>query len=280
MIRLPASRDCRLAVVQLRVEPDAREGNLARALAAVDAAAAAGADVVLLPEALPLGWMAATSTGWDEPIPDGLACRALRGAAARHGVHVCSGLVERAGDRLFNAAVLVGPGGDVLLHHRKIHELAIARPLYDRGDRLGVADTPFGRMGLMICADAFSPGEAIARSLAEMGAGLILSPCAWAVPPTHDEAAEPYGELWRGCYGAVARAYGISIAGASCVGPITAGPWAGHACIGRSLVVGPDGEVVATGPYGEGAETTLLVEVVSAPGGRDAIAPAPGSGRG
>lgn len=255
---------CRLAVVQLRVEPDARDDNLGRALAAIEGAAADGADLVLLPEALPLGWMAASTATWTEPIPDGAACRALRGAAARHGVYVCSGLVERAGAQLYNAAVLVGPGGDVLLHHRKIHELEIAQPLYGRGDRLGVVDTPFGRVGLMICADAFSPGEAIARSLAEMGARLILSPCAWAVPPTHDETATPYGALWRRCYGAVAASYGVWVAGASCVGPIAAGPWAGHACIGRSLVVGPDGAPVVTGPFGADAEATLLVEVVPA----------------
>ena len=113
----------------------------------------------------------------------------------------------------------------------------------------------------MICADAFAPGEVISRALALMGAQLIVSPCAWAVPADHDQTREPYGALWRDCYGRVAREHGVWIAGASNVGPVTAGAWAGRKCIGCSLVVGPDGEPVATGPYGENADALLVVEI-------------------
>jgi predicted amidohydrolase len=176
-------------------------------------------------------------------------------------VYVCSGVVERDGDRLYNAAVLIGPDGTVLLHHRKINELDIAQDLYARGDRLGVAETPWGRVGLMICADAFIEGEVISRTLAAMGAAVILSPCAWAVPPHHDQAREPYGDLWRRCYGLVARDHGIWMAGASSVGPLASGPWKGHACIGCSLVVGPGGEPVLQGPYGADADVVLHVVV-------------------
>ena len=59
----------------------------------------------------------------------------------------------------------------------------------------------------------------------------------------------------------VARDHRLWIAGASSVGPITSGPWTGHACIGCSLIVGPDGEAVAQGPYGAGAEATILVDL-------------------
>lgn len=249
--------------MQLRVEPDARAANLANAVARIEQAALAGADVVLLPEALPIGWMAPDTREAADSMPDGRTCRAFREAAARTGVHVCTGLVERAGDRVFNAAVLIDPAGDVSLHHRKINELDIAHDLYARGDRLGVTETPWGRIGLMICADAFVGGEVISRTLASMGADVILSPCAWAVPANHDQACEPYGALWRSCYGAVARDHGVWIAGASNVGPITAGPWQGHACIGCSLVVGPTGVPVLEGPYGIDADALLYVDVAS-----------------
>jgi predicted amidohydrolase len=256
------SSPCRLALVQMLVEPASRDVNLARALRHVDAAVAQGADVVLLPEALPLGWMDADTRDLADAIPDGPTCRAFRDAARRTGAHVCTGLVERAGEEVFNAAVLIGPGGDVLLHHRKVHELDIAQPLYGRGDRLGVARTPWGPVGLMICADAFADGLVVSRTLGLMGAAMILSPCAWAVPPDHDETREPYGRLWRESYAPVAREFGLWIAGASNVGAIGAGPWQVHACIGRSLVVDPDGAVVVQGPYGERAETILYVDVV------------------
>jgi predicted amidohydrolase len=191
----------RLALAQMRVDPGAREANLARALSQIEEAAQAGADVVLLPEALPMGWMAAGTCTLADAVPDGPTCQALREAAARAQVYVCSGVIERDGDLLFNAAVLIGPDGAVLLHHRKLNELDIAQDLYARGDRLGVAETPWGRVGLMICADAFVEGEVISRTLATMGADVILSPCAWAVPPDHDQAREPYGahQGYRAC---------------------------------------------------------------------------------
>jgi predicted amidohydrolase len=98
-----------------------------------------------------------------------------------------------------------------------------------------------------------------------MGAEFIVSPCAWAVPADHDNIREPYGALWRDCYGRVAREFGIWIAGASNVGPVTAGAWAGRKCIGCSLIVGPDGEPVAQGPYGEDAEALLQVTMERRP---------------
>lgn len=261
--RIPSP--CRLALVQMRVEPASRDENLARGLRHIDAAAAQGADIVLLPEALPLGWMDAETRDFADAIPDGPTCSAFRDAARRTGVHVCTGLVERAGHEVFNAAVLIGPGGDVLLHHRKLHELDIAQPLYGRGDRLGVARTPWGRVGLMICADAFADGLVVSRTLGLMGAHIILSPCAWAVPPDHDNTRDPYGRLWRESYAPVAREFGLWVAGASNVGTIGSGPWQGHACIGCSLVVGPDGTPAVEGPYGPRAETILYVDVLPRP---------------
>lgn len=259
---MPTARvPVRLALAQLRVDPGDRAGTLARALQRIEDAAREGADVVLLPEALPLGWMAAETHAHADAIPDGPTSVAFRDAAAHHRVFVCSGIVERHDDTVFNAAVLIDPGGAVLLHHRKVNELEIAHDVYARGDRLGVADTRLGRIGLMICADAFAPGEVISRSLAMMGADLILSPCAWAVPPDHDNTREPYGDLWRRCYGVVAREHRLWIAGASNVGPITSGPWRGHACIGCSLVVGPDGEPKLEGPYGADADALLMVDI-------------------
>jgi predicted amidohydrolase len=174
---------------------------------------------------------------------------------------VCAGIVERCGDRIYNAAVLIAPDGAVLLHHRKLHEIDFARRLYTRGDRLGVAETAFGRIGLMICADAFADGLVVSRALGQMGALLILSPCAWAVPPNHDQVRDPYGKLWRDSYGPPAREYKMTIAGCSNVGPVTAGEWAGWRCIGCSMVVGADGEPVAQAAYGTNAEELLAVHV-------------------
>ena len=248
-------------MVQMRVEPGARAQNLRRAAALVAQAAAQGAQLVVLPEALPLGWTDSTTRDLADEIPGGETCRLLGQVARANRVHLCSGLVERAGDSIFNAAVLMGPSGNTLLHHRKLNELGIAHDCYAQGDRLAVAHTPLGTLGVMICADAFARGQIVSRTLGLMGAQMILSPCAWAVPADHDNAREPYGQFWRNHYGPVARDFRLWIAGVSNVGPIRSGPWAGRKCIGCSLLVGPDGREVLQGPYGEAAETILLAEI-------------------
>ncbi len=243
------------------VDPGEKQANLARAESWIAQAAGRGAEVVVLPEAMPLGWTHPSARTLADEIPDGESCARLCQAARRHRVFVCAGIVERAGGQLFNAAVLVDPVGEVLIHHRKIHELDLAQNLYARGDRLAVAETSLGRVGVMICADGFAPGQSISRTLGMMGARVILSPCAWAVPHDHDNEREPYGQLWLDNYGPVAREFGLSVVGVSNVGPITAGPWQGRKCIGNSLVIDGNGREVTRGPYGERAESLLIHEL-------------------
>jgi predicted amidohydrolase len=250
----------RLAMIQMAVEAGQAEVNRIHALDRIEVAARHGADVVVLPEALPLGWTDGSARVQAATLEDDVYCSALREAARGHGIHVCSGLVERAGNQIFNSAVLVAPDGEIVLHHRKIHELEIAHDLYALGDRLAVAETALGRIGVMICADGFAPGQVITRTLGCMGAECILSPCSWAVPADHDQARQPYGRLWRENYGPVARDFRIWIAGVSNVGWIRGGPWKGRKCIGCSLLIDPSGEPAVQGPYGVEAETILYAD--------------------
>jgi predicted amidohydrolase len=154
----------------MRVDGENVSGNLLRAERAIADAAAKGADLVLLPEALDCGWAHPCARHLAQPVPAGATCERLCRAAANARLYVCAGLVERAENLLFNAAILVSPEGRIVLHHRKIHELDIAADLYAAGNRLSIADTPlFGRLGVMICADAFAPEFCISRALGVMG---------------------------------------------------------------------------------------------------------------
>lgn len=250
-----------MALIQMSVAGGAKSRNLEHAEALIAQAAAHGSALIVLPEAMDLGWTHPSSMTEAEPIPEGDPFRRLAQAAARQGVYVCAGLTERFGSQVFNAAVIIGKHGEPLCIHRKLNELDIGHPNYAQGDRLNVVRTELGTLGLMICADAFARGEVLTRSLGYMGADVIVSPCAWAVPADYDNEKEPYGALWKRVYKPVAKDFRIWIAGVSNVGPIDAGPWAGRKCIGCSLVVGPDGEEVLQGPYGEDAETILYVNV-------------------
>jgi predicted amidohydrolase len=251
----------RIALAQMHVSGGDPVGNVRRARDFIARAAAEGADVVVLPEAMDCGWTHPSARELAAPVPGVGPFAGIATAADKHRVYVCSGLTERSGDRIYNAAVLISPEGKLLLHHRKLNELDIGHDLYDQGDRLGVVRTPLATFGLMICADGFAAGHVVSRTLALMGSDVILSPSAWAVPATHDNAKTPYGQEWRDCYTPVAREHGLWVVGVSNVGPVTAGPWAGRRCIGCSLVVGPDGRDVLQGPYGQDAEALLFADV-------------------
>lgn len=258
-------RGVKLALIQMLVEGGRREANLARAESRIREAALQGAGIALLPEVCDLGWTHPSARELAEPIPGGTASRRLMRAAAENRIYVCAGLTERDGDRVYNAAVLVGPRGELLLKHRKLNELDIAHDLYAQGDRLNVVDTEYGTIGVLICADATARHHALLRSLGYMGADLILSPSAWAVPPDHDNAETPYGETWRVPYRTVAREFRLWVAGVSNVGRLEEGPWKGWHCIGCSLVMNPEGKEVLQGPYGVSADTILYVDVRTVP---------------
>lgn len=245
----------------MRVHGGQLSQNLGHAAELIAEAAGRGADLALLPEALDLGWTHPDARNHGTTIPDGEACAALARAARQHRIFVCAGMTEKDGDRTYNAAVIIDRDGEVILRYRKLNELEIGHASYDQGDRLGVCHTELGTLGLMICADGFASGLVLGRTLGHMGADIILSPSAWAVPPGHDQVREPYGRIWRDSYIPVCREFSLWIAAVSNVGPIVAGPWEGRDCIGCSLVIDPQGEEILRGPYGADAETILYTEV-------------------
>jgi len=177
-----ANRTLKVAMAQMLVEGGQLEANLRRAESMIARAADQKCDVIVLPEVMDLGWMHPSARDLAQPIPGKISDR-LCAAARKHSIHVASGITEREGEKFYNAAILISPVGAILLKHRKINELDIAHELYSMGDRLGVAHTPLGAIGLNICADNFADSQVLGHSQARMGAEIILSPSAWAVPP-------------------------------------------------------------------------------------------------
>jgi predicted amidohydrolase len=216
--------------------------------------------IVVLPECLDLGWAHPAASQLATEIP-GPTSEVLCRATAEAGLHVVAGLTERADSRIFNAAVLIDPSGQILLKHRKINLLDIEQTVYCTGDRLAVAQTACGVIGVNVCADDFPDSLVLGHSLARMGAQILLSPSAWAVPAEYDPVAEPYGALWEGSYRSLASLYEMPVVGVSNVGWITGGPWTGRKCIGCSLTVGADGAILAKGPYGVDAQELIIAEI-------------------
>jgi len=251
----------KLAIVQMRVDGGSRIKNLERAGERIKEAANNNAEIILLPEAMDLGWTDPSSLKEAQPVPCGETSNFLTEMAKKYKVYICSGLTEKDGEKVYNSAIIIDPVGEIILKHRKINELDIGHPYYNLGNRLNVVGTEYGTLGLMICADATASDHVLTQSLAYMGADIILSPSSWAMPSEHDNQKEPYGDTWRNAYVPVAKAFRIWIASASNVGWMTGGPWKGWKAIGSSMVVNPDGKEVLNGPYGVDADTIMYVNI-------------------
>lgn len=251
----------RVGMAQILVRASAAEDNLARAEAAIARAKGLDCDFVVLPECLDLGWTNPAARELATPIPGPFSDR-LAGAARRHAIHVVAGLHARDGGRLFNASVLFDDAGRLLHTHYKINELDIAWDLYARGDSLAVAPTRFGKVAISICADNSPASVSLGHAVGHLGARMILSPCAWAVPADYDPVKEPYGwNVWDESYPEIARRHRMPVIGVSNVGPVDAGPWKGRSCIGSSLAVSAYGTVLIRAPYGVDAEALLTVDL-------------------
>lgn len=261
MTASPLCKVLRLAMAQMRVDPGQPEANLRHAVQRIEQATMAGCDLVVLPECLDLGWGATQARHMAQPIP-GPHVQRLADAAREHGIFVAAGLVERQGARLFNAAVLLDDTGQLCLLHRKIQELGVVGGLYALGDRLGVAHTRLGVIGLAICADLAPESLAVGHVLARMGAQIIVAPSAWAVPPGQgQQACVPYGGLWLRSYGRLAELYELPVVGVSSVGRVGDGAWRDWPVIGASLALRADGSVAARGRYGEQADELVVCEL-------------------
>ena len=255
------TKSFKLALIQMEVKGGERDANISKAKKMIAEAAKNHADIVLLPEAMNLGWTDPSALTMAESIPNGITCSALATSAKENHVYVISGLIEKDGDLVFNSAVVINPDGEVILKYSKINELDVGKKYYALGKNLSVVDTEFGKIGVEICADANARNLSISRALAQMGADIILSPCSWAMPAGHDNKKEPYGSTWIKAYSPVAKESSIWIAGCSNVGWMTAGPWQGQKSIGNSIVMGPDGQTALIGPYGVEAETILYIDI-------------------
>ena len=232
----------RVATVQLTSTHD-KDANLERADALTRRAAAAGAELVVLPEKWNvLGDPEAIRAG-AEPL-DGPALSWARATARELGIDLVAGSIAESvegQDKGANTSVHVGRDGQDRAIYRKIHmfdvevggrhyeESAIETP----GDEIVITHTDDGvPLGMSVCYDLRFPE--LYRVLAVRGARVLLVPSAFTLATTRD-----HWEL-------LLRARAIENQ-AFVVAPNQIGEHApGYRSGGRSMVVDPWGLVLAT----------------------------------
>ena len=177
----------RVAAVQLQSTED-MDRNLADADRLTRAAAADGAELVVLPERLDIRGSAEDYAALAEPL-DGRPVSWAREAARELGIDIVAGSVaeRREGhDRVANTSVHVGPDGELKAVYRKIHmfDVEVGGVAYresehsEPADEIVVSETAQGLgLGLTICYDLRFPE--LYRILALRGARIIAIPAAF-----------------------------------------------------------------------------------------------------
>jgi predicted amidohydrolase len=144
---------------------------------------ALGADIAVLPELFSTGYQFRSRKEamlLAEELPGGYAVSALAGAARTGDMHIVAGIAERAGNRVYNSSVLVGPRGVVGVY-RKAHLFQDEKRIFAPGDTpFRVHDVGKARVGMMICFDWLFPEAA--RTLALRGADVICHPSNLVLP--------------------------------------------------------------------------------------------------
>jgi predicted amidohydrolase len=234
----------RAAAVQLTSTAD-RERNLAAADRLTRAAAAAGAELVVLPEKWAvLGTPEETAAG-AEPL-DGPALRWAAAIARELGIDLVAGsIAERVEgrERGSNTSVHFGPDGEPRATYRKIHmfDVEVGGRTYREseheqpGEEVVLSETAGGvELGLTVCYDLRFPE--LYRILAVRGARVIAVPAAFTLATTR--------EHWEVLLRARAIEDQVFVVAANQVGEHAPGYRSG----GRSMIVDPWGVVLAQAP--------------------------------
>jgi predicted amidohydrolase len=242
------------AAVQLTSTAD-RERNLAAADRLTRAAAAAGAELVVLPEKWPcLGTAEETAAG-AEPF-EGPTLRWATGLAAELGIDLVAGsFAERVPgrERGANTSIHVGPDGELRAVYRKIHmfDVEVGGRAYREseheqpGDEVVLSGTARGvELGLTVCYDLRFPE--LFRILAVRGARILVVPAAFTLATTR--------EHWEVLLRARAIEDQCFVIAPNQVGEHAPGLRSG----GRSMIVDPWGIVLAQAPD---AETFVIADL-------------------
>lgn len=143
------------------------------------AAAAARADILVLPECTyPAYWLESAQRYMQPDIERSVrVIERFSSVARQHGLWLVVGFVEESGGKLYNSAVILDQDGRRVGICRKNFMWDCDNRWFSPGSSMSVFDSPFGRMGVLICADARTPE--ITASLVTQGAEFIIEPTAW-----------------------------------------------------------------------------------------------------
>ena len=232
--------------------------NVEKGAQAIQEAAEAGADLIVLPEMANSGYVvhsSAEARALAEYTNESPAVARWHQLAQEYDTHIVAGFGEKVSDTaLYNSSLVIGPSG-ILGAYRKTH-LFFEEKLYYRPGDLGfpVFDLPFGRIGILICYDLRFPEAS--RILALKGADVICVPTNWVSMMTPDRIWDSQGYC-QANYVALANA-AMNQVYMACADRV--GAERGIQFLGCSLIIDPAGTPLA-GPASKDGEEVLVTEM-------------------
>ena len=173
----------KLALAQMRMTTSVEE-NLVKPLRVIEQAGDAGADLVFFPEVqLSLFFPQYEKRDAERWVmsADGSEITAIRDACRRSRIYASPNIYLKQGEKRYDASLMIDTDGRVLGVSKMVH-IAQAKFFYEQDyytpsdDGFKVYDTPFGKIGIVICFDRHLPDGI--RSCAKQGAELVIIPTA------------------------------------------------------------------------------------------------------
>jgi N-carbamoylputrescine amidase len=202
----PASRQLNIAVVQFESVDGDVAGNLKTAERWLEQTVAAGAQLILFPEFMPVGYHLGPAL-WDSgETMKGPTVTWLMQQSAKHRVWIGTSFLEADGEDFYNAFVLTNAKGQVVGKVRK-EVPASAEAYFFTGEvNDHVIDTELGRIGIMICYENYL--TRIANKVAAANVDLLLSP--YSFPAQTGPGPQPLsGSVYASTF---AKALGVPVA--------------------------------------------------------------------
>jgi N-carbamoylputrescine amidase len=141
----------RVGAVQIDCQAGQVQENLRHATDLVEAAVRQKAQLVLLPELMPSGYLL-TEEIWDCAEPwNGPTCSWLSSLSKRLGIYLGTSFLEVEGEDFYNTFALATPAGEMAGKVRKSPPASLEAYFYRAGSTLHVIETEIGRIGVGIC---------------------------------------------------------------------------------------------------------------------------------
>lgn len=219
----------KIALAQVKSFHGEPELNLKKATELIEEASKNEVNLIVFPELYYTGYFNRRKKFYELSETKEEFYLKIKDIAKKYNISIIMGYSEKENDKYYNSIIYVSENGKFLFNYRKIYCWKEEKRTFEQGDKLFVAETKFGKIGLLSCYDIEFPE--LFRILHFKGAELVICPAVWS---------EWIGHRWDSSLmaGAINNLY--FVVGVNTVGPT---PLNKNLC-GSSQVISPFGSVL------------------------------------